>query len=141
MTTAFGDSFYVNNAGFVPFVGMTRDFEPNNVGNTTGALGVAPCGTPEQWLNGCLTSDSLCECAREDMMPRHEIPSGDIDGNNRQFFLSELPITPESCLVFLNGDKQGPGVNYTLTGKKVFFSVPSTPRVGDDLWVYYMVSN
>lgn len=75
------------------------------------------------------------------MMPVHEIPSGMIDGSNKVFNLSQSPITPDSCLVFLNGDKQGPGVNYTLAGQRITFSTSSTPRAGDDLWAYYWVSN
>jgi len=142
LITAFGDSWFRNNPRFHPFVGMTRKWNPNNNGNINGAKGIRPCGTPDQWLNGCLTTDPInCQCEREDLMPVQEVPTGTIDGTNRVFMLSQLPITPQSCLIFLNGVEQSQGENYTIAGQRITFSPASVPLAPANLWAYYWVQN
>ena len=68
------------------------------------------------------------------MMPVQEVPTGAIDGSNRLFVLTYLPITPQSLLVFVNGVLQKQGDNYTPAGMNVTFSPLSTPRERGRIW-------
>lgn len=143
LRNGFRNPWYVVNPTFQPSLGFNeRIWNPNNDGNVNGALGQDYCGTQEQWLNGCSILDPLvCECEREAMMPVQETPAGAIDGTNRVFTLSQLPITPQSLLVFLNGVLQQQTSNYTIAGQTVTFSPLSTPRVPSNLVAYYWRAN
>ena len=129
LANGFRNPFYVVNPTFQPHVGFTRVFNPNNDGNISGALGQNYCGTQQQWNEGCLTTDPVtCECEREDVLPVQEVPAGLVDGMNRVFTLTYLPITPLSVLIFLNGVEQLQGGNYSIAGQTITFSPASTPR-------------
>jgi hypothetical protein len=136
---AFADGIY-SNRGFVPEVGMTYQWEPLNQGNSGGFLGQAPCGSPNQWLLGCLTTDPVCDdCAREAVVPIQEVPAGAVDGNNRAFLTSQRPISNASLLVFVNGVEQLQGVDYSIAQQTIRFQAASTPRVGSTINVYYWI--
>jgi len=125
---------------FVPLVGVNFDFTPVNMGNFLGRLGQAPCGSPDQWINGCLATDTInCKCKSEDVVPVEEVPTGLIDGSNRNFTLSQTPMSAMSLLVFLNGVAQTQVVNYSIASNRISFTGASTPRVGDSLLAYYWV--
>lgn len=137
--TAFGDSWYRNNHRFRPRNGMGHKFRPVWDGNTGGFLGVQPCGTAETWLNGISLFNPLppCECQREAVLPWQEIPAGLVDGVNRVFTLSKLPISAVSVLVMVGGVVQVQNVNYSLSGRTIFFTAPSTPSVDSNIAAYY----
>lgn len=143
LPNGFRNPWYEQSPGFEPLVGFNeRVFNPNHAGNINGALGQDYCGTPEQWLNGCSVLDPVtCECPREAMMPVQEVPAGTIDGTNRVFTLTYMPITPQSLLVFVNGVMQKQSDNYTVAGQTVTFSPLSTPRVHCNLVAYYWRQN
>ena len=143
LQNGFRNPFYVIDRRFVPLVGFDhRVFNPNNDGNINGAKGQNYCGTPQQWLDGCLTTDPVnCQCVREDVLPVQETPAGLINSSNKVFTLTHLPITPLSVLLFVNGVEQQQGGNYSIAGQTVTFSPVSTPRTGANLVAYYWRSN
>lgn len=126
---------------FVPHVGMNYDFRPNSVGNVGGFLGLAPCGTPEAWRYGVSYNNPPppCNCAREDLIPVQEVPSGLVDGTNREFFTSLLPLSNPSLVCWVNGVAQTQGLNYSLVGRRIYFTALSTPLTGSNLLVQYWV--
>ena len=139
--TAFANITNIHSR-FVPHVGINREFYPNYPGNVGGFRGVRQCGTDFAWLNGVSFNNPapLCACVREAMMPVQEVPTGLVNSTNRNFMLSQLPISAMSCLVFVNGVQQIQGVNYSLSGQAVRFTGPSTPRTGAGLIAYYWVA-
>jgi hypothetical protein len=142
LRNGFRNPWYVHTPRFRPQVGFTRKYEPNNNGNINGAKGIGYCGTQQQWLFGCSINDPVtCQCPREDVLPVQETPAGVVDGVNRVFTLTYQPITPQSCLVWVNGVQQLQGGNYTLAGQRITFSPASTPRVPCNLAVYYLRQN
>lgn len=66
--------------------------------------------------------------------PKEEIPSGAIDGDNKDFLLSQTPISG-TLLVFLNGVEQAEVSQYTLSGRTISFIL--SPAEGDELSVNY----
>lgn len=141
MITAFGDSWYRNNPRFRPYVGQTHEFDATFVGNPGGFLGVRPCGGPDAWLNGVSLYDppAPCNCVREAVVPIQETPAGLIDGVNRVFLLSQIPISAMSVLVFVNGVEQSQGTNYSVSSQTLFFTPSSVPSVGSNVISYYWV--
>jgi hypothetical protein len=137
--SAFRDSWYRNNRFFAPLVGQTHKFDATFVGNAGGFLGVRACGNAEAWRNGVsyLNPPPPCNCVREAVLPMQETPAGIVDGVNRVFTTSILPISAVSLLLFVNGVEQQQGVNYSLSGQTIFFSAPSTPTVNSNITVYY----
>lgn len=138
-TTAFGNSWFRNNQLFVPKNGMTDDFEPVDMGNRGGFLGTRPCGDSDAWLNGVSISDppAPCNCEREALIPVQEVPVGIIDGVNRVFITSHVPISDWSLLVFINGVQQKQGTNYSIVADTIYFTPSSVPRVNANVTCYY----
>ena len=66
-----------------------------------------------------------------------ETPVGAINGSNRDFVLSEIPLAG-SVLVFLNGLCQSQPNDYTQNGVDIQFTAESTPQTGDLLTVHYL---
>lgn len=139
--TCFGDSWYTQNGYYEPEQGMTNTWEPVDQGNTGGLLGVAPCGTNETWLNGVsrFNPPPPCDCVREDVVPVQETPAGLVDGVNRVFTTSQIPMSSDSHLLFVNGVEQDQGTNYSIVAQTIFFTAPSTPTVGSNIVSYYWV--
>jgi hypothetical protein len=140
--TAFGDSWYVNNPTFRPYVGQTRKFNATFVGNPGGYLGVRVCGDEEAWRNGVSLYDppEPCSCVREAIVPVQEIPAGTVDGVNRVFLVSQVPISAQSHLLFVNGVEQVQGVNYSIASQTIFFTAGSTPSINSNIVSYYWVA-
>ena len=67
---------------------------------------------------------------------KNEIPSGIVDGINRYFTTSKVPITG-SLIVFLNGLKLGEA-DYSLSGQVIELS--SAPAIAQDVDVFYIAS-
>lgn len=68
-----------------------------------------------------------------------EIPTGAVDGSNAAFTLSHEP-NPVGCLaLFLNGVLQRYGIDYTLSGATITYSV--APAFGDNHLAYYRASD
>ena len=126
---------------FVPLVGINYDFQPNNVGNVFGNLGIAPCGDASAWLNGVSFDNPPppCQCRRERVIPVEEVPVGIINGANRTFTLSQIPMSAQSLLLFLDGVAMTQGVDYSIAAATIRFAAASTPRTGDSLLAYYWV--
>jgi hypothetical protein len=66
-----------------------------------------------------------------------EAPVGTIDGTNRTFALSLVPVPAPSLLLFRNGMLQKQGVDYTLTGNIIDFASSTTPQSGDAITAFY----
>ena len=66
----------------------------------------------------------------------NEIPSGTIDGINKDFVLTNAAVTG-SLLVRLSGLVQVPGIikDYTLSGQTITFN--KAPKVGQEVVVSY----
>lgn len=63
-----------------------------------------------------------------------EIPTGDIDGINTEFTISETPIS-ETQNLYLNGIFQTEVSDYTLSGTTITFV--TAPQTGDELTITY----
>ncbi len=120
---------------------MIPEFDPTYEGNRGGYLGIRPCGNADAWKNGVslFNFPPPCHCAREAVIPIQEDPVEIIDGINRVFNTTLIPMSDESLLVFVNGVAQQQGVNYTVVDKRVTFSVASTPTVGSNVFFYYWI--
>lgn len=65
-----------------------------------------------------------------------EVPAGLVNGTNVTFVLSKTPLETESIEVFLNGLRQDPGDDYSVTGSTITFV--TAPAVGQTLRVSYI---
>jgi hypothetical protein len=65
-----------------------------------------------------------------------ETPSGAIDGSNTVFTLSSTPLEGEAVDVYLDGLKQIPGEDYSISGVTITFVV--APAAGQTLKVDYI---
>lgn len=135
---SFANSIYSPRL-FKPKLGMTYDFDPGRFPVCPDFVGVAPCGTRDQWQNGCLTTDPVCPGVGVLMGPVQEVPAGVVDGVNAVFTLSQRNYANADLLVFVNGIAQNQGVNYTIAGQTITFTAPSTPRAGNTVFVMYWV--
>jgi hypothetical protein len=66
-----------------------------------------------------------------------EAPAGAVDGVNRQFTLSEIPLPASSLQVYRNGILQKVGVDYMVAVNTITFLSVSTPQPGDILQASY----
>jgi len=68
----------------------------------------------------------------------NEVPSGDIDGSNKEFTLANTPLE-DSERVYLNGllQEPGSGKDYTIDGNKITFT--TAPESGDVVLVSYLI--
>jgi len=139
--TAFANVINKVEGDYRPNVGINYDFTPNRPGNAKGFLGLAKCGTNDAFLNGVSWFNPLppCNCAREKVIPVQEIPAGTIDGTNRTFTLSQIPMSAASLLLEVDGVTQTQGVDYSVSGATIFFAALSTPRSTDTILAYYWV--
>lgn len=66
-----------------------------------------------------------------------EIPTGDIDGINKNFSIRNNPFPAESLMLYVNGilQKQGAASDYLLTGKDIFFN--NAPLIGSNISATY----
>lgn len=62
-----------------------------------------------------------------------EVPSGAVNGVNRDFVLSGIPLPAASLRLYRNGLLQRTGVDYTLAVDRVTFLPVATPQAGDIL--------
>jgi hypothetical protein len=71
----------------------------------------------------------------------HESPSGTLDGLNTVFLLEESPVPSTSLALFRNGLLLRPGAaaDYTLSGRTITFSSPSTPTIYDVIRANYVI--
>jgi hypothetical protein len=67
-----------------------------------------------------------------------ETPGGTLDGVNTSFTLANTP-SGSSLQFFRNGLYQTSGIDYTLTGSTVTFTIAATPQPGDVLTASYRV--
>lgn len=65
-----------------------------------------------------------------------ETPSGTINGSNLVFTLAETPLENEAVDVFLDGLKQIPGTDYSVSGVTITFT--TAPAIGQTLRVEYI---
>ena len=74
-----------------------------------------------------------------DIYKANEIPTGNIDGINKDFILANTPVL-ESVIVRLSGVVQVPGVgkDYTLLGSTITFD--KAPKVGQEVVVSYFTT-
>ncbi len=70
-----------------------------------------------------------------------EIPAGVINGLNNTFFLANTPSPSTSLQVYLNGLLMEQGLDYTINGSTIAFSLVSTPQPGDLLLASYRYGN
>lgn len=126
---------------FTPYVGADFYFDPNWVGNFKGTLGTKPCGGKDAWANGVSFNDPAppCKCEAEMLVPVEEVPSGLVDGTNRNFTLSQVPFSAQSLLLFLNGVCMTQGVDYNVSSQNIYMAALQTPRLTDNLLAYYWV--
>jgi hypothetical protein len=78
--------------------------------------------------------------AQKAVMPGfvQEVPSGTIDGTNRNFVLSGTPLTSQSLLVIVDGVALTMA-EWTLTNNTVTLNV--APALGQDVYAYYVVNS
>jgi hypothetical protein len=136
---AFSDNRNSWNHPYHPPLGMQEDFKPANLGNFRNTLGQWPKGTRDAWQNGVdlpTPGQGCCCCG---IIPIQEAPAGAVDGTNRIFTLSKLPLNAASVLLF-NGTVLTQGVDYSVTGLNIFFAAPSTPTLGSNLLAQYWVA-
>lgn len=65
-----------------------------------------------------------------------EIPTGAIDGVNMVFGLVDIPLASKDS-GYLNGARQQRGVDYTLAGATITFTIPP-PLLSTILWDYWI---
>jgi len=108
-------------------------------GNFGGYLGQNTCGPPGAFQRGLsIFAPSVpCKCKREMIVPFKEVPSGTIDGMNRNFGLTKMPISNDSVLVYVNGVAQKENQDYSLTGQVLRFTNGAQPRTTSTFWVQY----
>jgi hypothetical protein len=72
-------------------------------------------------------------------MVLNEVPTGAIDGNNREFELANAPNPASSLLLFHNGQllKVGSDHDYVLNGKVITFNVDIMPQPDDVIVAMY----
>jgi hypothetical protein len=70
-----------------------------------------------------------------------ETPTGAINGFNTTFFLVNTPSPTTSLLLYLNGLRLAQGVDYSISGSTITFSLFSTPQAGDLLLATYRYGN
>lgn len=68
-----------------------------------------------------------------------EQPVGLVNGVNTVFTLSQAPTDPNSLELYLDGLFQRPGIDYTLVGATVTFTVAPAPA--QDVWAKYVGTN
>jgi hypothetical protein len=110
-------------------------------GNFGGYLGVRSCSTRTGLQRGVSINQVPlnCKCVRLKVVPIQENPAGVVDGTNRVFTLSQMPISNQGVLIFINIGYQVPGTDYSITGQTVTFAAASRPQVGSVVWAYYWV--
>lgn len=124
---------------FRPNVGINREFHPGEWGNVGGYLGKRPIGDAGSWLNGVSYPVQPCDCPREPLLPIQEIPVGVVDGTNRVFTLSHLPLSNMATTIFVGGLVQTQAVDYSLVNQTVTFAPGSTPTVGSNVLAWYWI--
>lgn len=70
----------------------------------------------------------------ENVTVYNETPSGTINSINDTFTLTVDPVT---LILFLNGQEQKQGVDYTLSGQTITFLPGAIPQTGSSLDSYY----
>jgi hypothetical protein len=65
-----------------------------------------------------------------------EVPTGAVNGSNTTFTLAQMPLEAEAVDVYLNGLKQIPGTDYSVSGVDITFT--TAPAVGQILRVEYI---
>lgn len=65
-----------------------------------------------------------------------ETPSGTVNGSNKVFTLSQLPLENDAVLVFLNGILQTLTTDYTLSNQTLTFV--TAPALGQSVRVQYV---
>lgn len=92
--------------------------------------------------NQCLIDLTIREFAQSNavVLPsiEQEVPSGIVNGSNKNFTLSEVPVNSESVLVMLDGDVLDPSF-YTISGQTVSFV--TAPAIAQKPYVYYVVNS
>jgi hypothetical protein len=74
-----------------------------------------------------LASDSTESISYADL----EVPTGAVNGTNRDFTLSAIPMPASSLRVYRNGLLQKGAVDYTLAVDRITFMSVATPQSGD----------
>jgi hypothetical protein len=67
----------------------------------------------------------------------HEIPVGTINSSNATFTLAAAPVPASSLMLYRNGLLMRSGVDFTLSGPTITFTVQSVPQTGDGLLASY----
>jgi hypothetical protein len=70
-----------------------------------------------------------------------EIPAGTINSSNTSFVLAHAPDPAGSLMLFRNGLRMKPAVDYSLSGSTITFFVAATPQTGDQLVANYRYSD
>lgn len=65
----------------------------------------------------------------------HEIPTGMVDGSNKTFILSQIPLSLESVLVYIDGIKLPPS-GYSLNNQTI--TLVDAPVLGQSIEVFYL---
>ncbi len=69
-----------------------------------------------------------------------ETPAGTMNGVNASFTLSQTPSPAASLVVYLNGLRLSPGVDYTAIGATVTFQTGLEPQAADILLCSYRIA-
>ncbi|MBV9610831.1 MAG: hypothetical protein JO091_00090 [Acidobacteriaceae bacterium] len=69
-----------------------------------------------------------------------ESPTGQVNGTNAAFTVTNTPSTPASLMLYRNGILQANGTDYTLSGANITFQHGEIPQSGDILVAYYRTS-
>lgn len=64
-----------------------------------------------------------------------QIPVGAINGVNKSFSLSAIPVPAISLLLYLNGILLRQGIDYTLASSTITYTI--APISGDNHYAYY----
>jgi len=71
----------------------------------------------------------------------NEIPTGEIDGVNDTFTLTQAPSAASKVLLSVNGliYLEGADNDYTISGQSIIFTPDAIPHSGDTLLVTYSI--
>lgn len=127
------------------FVYISNDLTVS--GNLTSTNFIKSGGTSSQFLKADGSVDSTSYIPSSEALTYiekskyvvDEIPSGDIDGINDTFYLSNTPIIGK-LMFFINGLKMEAGElsDYTITGNIITINLEAIPVEGDKLSVTYI---
>lgn len=135
----------INIVGGIPDQEKPDNYASYLVLNATSSLAnerVINIGTGLKFNDAGAGGNYTIEIEKE--MVFNDVLSGDADGTNTHFILSNTPFSTSKISVFLNGMLQVPPdlleyQDYSVTGSSVYFTTASTPPAGSWIMANYYI--